>query len=157
VLAQCFLPYKDPKTDRWHRRNGDFSILLTAGALEDGKAPEGFRVIGLPFGAKPRLFQSYICTQAVKLQSPVVPVERSMTAMMGELGYQAKGGQARHHRQLQGADHALCPLRLYPGRSRPREHHAEICRRDADQDVRGLVSAAPGPGDALAVRDRPDR
>jgi hypothetical protein len=93
VLAQCFLPYRDPKTERWHRKNGEFSILLTAGALEDGKAPEGFRVIGLPFGAKPRLFQSYICTQAVKLQSPVVPVERSMTAMMGELGYEAKGGK----------------------------------------------------------------
>lgn len=93
VLAQCFLPYRDPKTERWHRTNGEFSILLTAGALEDGKASEGFRVIGLPFGAKPRLFQSYICTQAVKLQSPVVPVERSMTAMMGELGYEAKGGK----------------------------------------------------------------
>jgi hypothetical protein len=28
VLTQCFLPYKDPKTDTWERRNGDFSITL---------------------------------------------------------------------------------------------------------------------------------
>ena len=92
VLAQCFLPYRDPKTDRWHRRNGDFSILLTSGAVEDVKAPDGFRIAGLPFGAKPRLFQSYVCTQAVKQKSPVVPVERSMTAMLVELGYEPKGG-----------------------------------------------------------------
>ena len=35
VLAQCFLPYRDPKTDRWHRKNGDFSISLVAGNIED--------------------------------------------------------------------------------------------------------------------------
>ena len=86
VLAQCFLPYHDPKTERWHKKNGAFSILLTAGAIED---KESFRVLGLPFGAKPRLFQSYICTQAIKHQSPVIPVEPSMTAMLVELGYDA--------------------------------------------------------------------
>ena len=79
VLAQCFLPYHDPKTERWHKKNGAFSILLTAGAIED---KESFRILGLPFGAKPRLFQSYICTQAIKHQSPVIPVEPSMTAML---------------------------------------------------------------------------
>ena len=89
VLAQCFLPYHDPKTERWHKKNGAFSILLTAGAIED---KESFRILGLPFGAKPRLFQSYICTQAIKHQSPVIPVEPSMTAMLVELGYDPKGG-----------------------------------------------------------------
>ncbi len=49
VLAQCFLPYHDPKTERWHKKNGAFSILLTAGAIED---KESFRVLGLPFGCK---------------------------------------------------------------------------------------------------------
>jgi Plasmid encoded RepA protein len=89
VLAQCFLPYHDPKTERWHKKNGAFSILLTAGAIED---KESFRILGLPFGAKPRLFQSYMCTQAIKHQSPVIPVEPSMTAMLVELGYDPKGG-----------------------------------------------------------------
>src|SRR5713101_8739807 len=89
VLAQCFLSYHDPKTERWHKKNGAFSILLTAGAIED---KESFRVLGLPFGAKPRLFQSYICTQAIKHQSPVIPVKPSMTAMLVELGYDPKGG-----------------------------------------------------------------
>src|SRR5207302_1385504 len=80
VLTQCFLPYKDPKTDRWRRQNGTFSISLIAGDIKDPTTPEGMRVAGLPFGAKPRLFQSYLCTQAIKQQSPVIAVERSMTA-----------------------------------------------------------------------------
>ena len=83
VLTQCFLPYKDPKTDRWRRQNGKFSISLIAGDIKDPTTPEGMRVAGLPFGAKPRLFQSYLCTQAIKQQSPVIAVERSMTAMIG--------------------------------------------------------------------------
>src|SRR5207248_1345665 len=43
-------------------------------------------------GPKPRLFQSYICTQVIKQQSPVIPVESSMSAMMQELGLQVTGG-----------------------------------------------------------------
>jgi hypothetical protein len=92
VLAQCFLPYRDPKTDRWHRKNGDFSISLVAGNIEDHSIKEGARSAGLPYGAKPRLFQSYVCTQVIKQQSPVIPIERSMTAMMKELGFEARGG-----------------------------------------------------------------
>ena len=93
VLAQCFLPYKDQKTRDWTRKNGDFSISLTAGLVKDPKARDGVRVAGLPFGSKPRLFQNYICTQAIKQQSPVIPVERSMTAMMRKLGLGNSGGK----------------------------------------------------------------
>lgn len=93
VLAQCFLPYKDPKTHDWIRKNGDFSIALMSGHVEDPRTQSGMRIVGLPFGAKPRLFQSYANTQAIKQQSPVIPVERSMTAMLKELGYNPIGGK----------------------------------------------------------------
>src|SRR5438874_11767981 len=53
VLAQCFLPYRDPKTDRWRRQNGNFSISLIAGDVIDPTTPEGVRIAGLPYGAKP--------------------------------------------------------------------------------------------------------
>jgi len=92
VLAQFFLPYRNPKTDRWRRQNGKFSISLIAGDVTDPTTPEGMRIAGLPYGAKPRLFQSYICTQSIKNQSPVIPVERSMTGMMIELGLGVTGG-----------------------------------------------------------------
>ena len=91
ILAQCFLPYRDPETNLWQRKNGKYSILLTAGALIDPNA--GPIPLGLPFGAKPRLFQSYVCTKAIKHQSRVIPVERSMTAMIHELGFDVRGGK----------------------------------------------------------------
>ena len=93
VLAQCFLPYRDPHTDRWQRTNGKYSILLVSGDIRDPKSPTTFKNVGLPYGPKPRLFQSYICTQVIKQQSPVIPIERSMTAMMKELGLQPTGGK----------------------------------------------------------------
>ena len=71
VLAQCFLPYRDQKTDRWQRKNGDFSILLVSGDIEDPRSTTGFRNVGLPFGAKPRLFQSYVCTQVIPSKFPL--------------------------------------------------------------------------------------
>ena len=92
VLAQCFLPYRDPKTRDWIRQNGNYNIALTAGHVKDPDVPGGMRIVGLPYGAKPRLFQNYVCTQAIKHQSPVIPVERSMTAMMKELGLEVRGG-----------------------------------------------------------------
>jgi hypothetical protein len=49
--------------------------------------------LGLPYGAKPRLFQSYICTKAIKHQSRIIPVERSMSAMIHELGLEVRGGK----------------------------------------------------------------
>ena len=92
VLTQCFLPYRNPKTDRWQRTNGQFSISLVAGDVYDPYAKIPLRAAGLPYGPKPRLFQSYICTKVIKHQSPVIPVERSLSAMMHELGLAVTGG-----------------------------------------------------------------
>ena len=38
VLAQCFLPYRDPKTRDWMRENGDFSICFPPGHVEDQRS-----------------------------------------------------------------------------------------------------------------------
>lgn len=129
VLTQCFLPYKDPHTDRWRRQNGQFSISLIAGDVQDPTTPEGLRVAGLPFGAKPRLFQSYINTQAIKQQSPVIAVERSMTAMIQQLGLIASGGKEGTIRAFkeQITRFAACKFTLVgPGpRGGARHVHAE--------------------------------
>lgn len=93
VLAQCFLPYRDPDSRDWDRKNGKISICLTAGKVRDPDSETGSRIVGLPFGAKPRLFMTYVNTQAVKNRSPVIPVERSMTAMIKELGLNPSGGK----------------------------------------------------------------
>lgn len=93
VFSQCFLPYRDPKTPHWKRKNGNYSILLTAGILDDPGDPTEIVQLGLPYGAKPRLFQSYVCTRAIKQKSRVIPVARSMTKMIHELGFSATGGK----------------------------------------------------------------
>jgi hypothetical protein len=93
TMCQCFLPYKNPKTDTWERKNGDFSITLVAGHVRDPRSDTLTRRVGLPYGAKPRLFQSYICMQAVKNQSAVIPIEGTMTEMMHMLGLQSTGGE----------------------------------------------------------------
>jgi hypothetical protein len=93
VFSQCFLPYRDPKTPHWKRKNGNYSILLTAGILDDPSDPTEIVQLGLPYGAKPRLFQSYVCTRAIKQQSRVIPVAHSMTKMIHELGFAATGGK----------------------------------------------------------------
>lgn len=92
VLARCFMPYTDPKKDHWSKREGDYSIMLSAGMVEDPYSNEG-RVIGLPYGSKPRLFQHYINTQAILNQSTVIPVQQSMTAMMKKLHLSTSGGK----------------------------------------------------------------
>ena len=35
VFSQCFLPYRDPRTTLWKRTNGNYSIILMAGALDN--------------------------------------------------------------------------------------------------------------------------
>lgn len=93
VFAQCFLPYRDPKTPHWIKRNGKYSVILTAGIIDHPSLINPGRVMGLPYGSKPRLFQNYYCTLAIRHQSPVIPVERSMTAMIKELQIKATGGR----------------------------------------------------------------
>jgi hypothetical protein len=90
VLTQCVLPYIDPKTRDWTRKNGDYSLMLTGGLVEDGEG--GFRCVGLPYGSKPRLFQLYFCTQAIKQQTRIVSLEKTLCGMLTALGYGTSGG-----------------------------------------------------------------
>jgi hypothetical protein len=92
VLCQCFMPYRDPGVSHWERKNGNDSIVLSAGVIHDPRNPDKLLELGLPYGPKPRLFLCYINSLAVKRQSPVVPIGRSMSAMLGELGLGRTGG-----------------------------------------------------------------
>ena len=92
VLAQCFLPYREQKgITHWHRKNGFASLSITADTVEDENGEPA--ILGLPYGAKPRLLMSKIQTCAIKNQSPVIPIETSMTGMLKELGFKVTGGK----------------------------------------------------------------
>ena len=93
VLAQCALPYRDPKARDYFRQNGRAGLIISAGYMIDPntRAPA---LQGVPYGAKPRLLMLHLCTEAIRTQSPVIPVADSMTAFMRGLGLQASVADA---------------------------------------------------------------
>ena len=64
VLAQTFLPYRDPKTRDYVRESGRASLVLTAGYLLDPATRKPV-LQGIPYGTKPRLLLVHLCTQAI--------------------------------------------------------------------------------------------
>ncbi|MBS0571859.1 MAG: pirin [Proteobacteria bacterium] len=74
ALVLATMPYKDPKVDAFTRTNGDFKLRILAGY-------EG----GIPFGIYPRLLMSWVSTEAVRSQSPVIELGDSMRAFLKDV------------------------------------------------------------------------
>ncbi len=74
ALVIATMPYKDPKTDSFTRVNGDFKLRILAGY-------EG----GIPFGIYPRLLMSWVATEVVKTQSPVLELGDSMRLFLRDV------------------------------------------------------------------------
>jgi len=85
ALVLATMPYKDPKTDAFTRTNGDFKLRIVAGY-------EG----GIPFGIYPRLLTSWVTTEAVLKQSPVIELGDSLRTFLREvLELRSSGGGNR--------------------------------------------------------------
>lgn len=85
ALVIATMPYKDPKTDAFTRINGDFKLRILAGY--DG---------GIPYGIYPRLLMSWVSTEAVRKQSPVIELGDSLSMFLRDvLELRSKGGGAR--------------------------------------------------------------
>lgn len=85
ALVIATMPYKDPKADAFVRTNGDFRLRIVAGY-------EG----GIPYGIYPRLLMSWVATEAVRNQSPVIELGDSLRLFMREvLELRSTGGGAR--------------------------------------------------------------
>ncbi len=111
VLAQTFLPYRDPKTRDYVRESGRASLVLTAGYLLDPKTRKPV-LQGLPYGAKPRLLLVHLCTQALRRRSPVIPIADSMSAFMRDLGLKVTGGKHGTVGRFQDQLHRLSASRV---------------------------------------------
>lgn len=66
TLAQVTLPHTDPKTLYYERTSG--KLLL---------AVRGHKSYGVPFGTIPRIVLAWMCTEAVRTQSPILELGRS--------------------------------------------------------------------------------
>lgn len=82
VLTQATLPYRSQVGAQFTRRNGAFTLSITA-----------LGPAGLPFGSIPRLLLSWMTTEAVRTQQPVLELGPTLSAFMAELGLARQGGK----------------------------------------------------------------
>jgi hypothetical protein len=81
VLCQTALPASRPPENIrvWERLQGRARLRLEAGSALDPKTGQ-YVELGLPYGPKARLLLMHLNSEAIRRQSPVIPVENSMTA-----------------------------------------------------------------------------
>lgn len=91
ALVLATLPYRDQKhpdgspKESFTRVNGDFRLRIVAGY-------EG----GIPYGIYPRLLMSWVTTEAVRKQSPVIELGDSLRVFLRDvLDLRSRGGGAR--------------------------------------------------------------
>src|SRR5215212_8578312 len=94
IMAQCALPAaKPPKNVMvWERRQGRATLLVEAGRVINPKSGH-FEQLGLPYGPKARLLLMHLNSEAVRRQSPIIPVEDSMTAFFRRLMGRTQDGR----------------------------------------------------------------
>jgi hypothetical protein len=86
VLTQTSLPTSKPPEGLliWERQQGRAKLRVEAGSVLDPKTGQ-YVYPGLPYGSKARLLLMHLNSEAVRRQSPVIPVEESMTAFFRRL------------------------------------------------------------------------
>lgn len=75
ILVQCSLPYRRQLVTHWKRTNGQVQLTILAD-------PEH----GLPYGAYPRVFLTWIGTEAIQNQSRRIELQPSLNALLEKLG-----------------------------------------------------------------------
>lgn len=79
-LVQATFPHSDPKSNYFERGTDWLKLSITA-------PPH----IGIPYGTLPRLLLTWICTEAVKTQNPVIGLGASQAAFLKKLGLHNDG------------------------------------------------------------------
>ena len=82
LLALCSLPRTNPGNRKEYKRvNGPYRLYMQAG-------PEN----KLPYGNLPRLLIAWLCTEAVRTQSPEIVLGPSLSKFMRKLGIHTQSG-----------------------------------------------------------------
>ena len=82
TLAMCVTPYKNPNSYFYKRKNGNFEMVMMSGQ-------------GVPFGVIPRLLMSWVTTEVVRTQEPVLKVGASLAEFLRNVFDLEKGGGKR--------------------------------------------------------------
>lgn len=94
ILVQANLPHSNPGNERrmWGRHNGTFSLTIQPRAYFTARGEE--RIIGYPYGSMPRLIMIYLCSEAVRTQSPHIELGASLADFLHKAGIgEATGGR----------------------------------------------------------------
>lgn len=92
LFTRTSLPYKDPgNVPMWGRRNGNMSLIMQPG-MKMGPDGQGLS-IGYPYGTVPRLLLTWLSTEAVRTQSPVLELGSSLAEFMRALELKPTGGR----------------------------------------------------------------
>jgi len=82
VLCQTGLPYRNPKGLRfWQRQQGLAALEIEAGRAFDPDKDEWVNV-PLPWGPKPRLVLAHLNAEALRLDSPEIEIDSSLSAFV---------------------------------------------------------------------------
>ena len=73
-LTQATLPHTDPKSNYFERGTGKLTLSITANPKH-----------GVPYGGLPRLLLAWMCTEAVRTDSPELSMERSQRKFLEKL------------------------------------------------------------------------
>jgi hypothetical protein len=83
VLCQTGLPYRNPGEDirHWQRTQGNAMLVVQAGEVLQPQTGTTIEV-GLPWGPKPRLILAHLNAEALRLGSPEIAVQDSLSAFV---------------------------------------------------------------------------
>jgi Plasmid encoded RepA protein len=114
ILAQTSLPAARPPEDLllWERRQGRATLLVEAGKVINPKTGR-FEQLRLPYGPKARLLLMHLNSEAIRRQSPIIPVEDTMTAFFRRLMGRTQDG--RQAKMLKGQLSALAAAQFRLG------------------------------------------
>jgi hypothetical protein len=113
VCCQCALPTAKPPEGAtvWEKRQGRAYLMVEAGKVIDPKTGERVEP-GLPYGPKARLLLIHLNSEAIRRQSPVIPVEDSMSAFFRRLMGKTQDGRQVRMLKAQLAALAAASLRI---------------------------------------------
>lgn len=117
VLCQTGLPYHDPGEDvrLWERKQGYAALEVQAGRVLH-PATGKYVNVGLPWGPKPRLILAHLNAEALRLDSPQIAIEDSLSAFVKRIRGFDGGREIRMFKeQLTRLSNALIRLAMLRG------------------------------------------
>lgn len=113
VLTQTSLPASQPPngTLTWERKQGRATLRVEAGSALNPRTGK-FEQLGLPYGPKARLLLIHLNSEAVRRQSPVIPVEDTMTAFFRRLMGKTQDGRQVRRLKMQLSALAAAQFRM---------------------------------------------